>query len=87
MSTRGFPDLWKKLYELLGGQPGDAPIAANSFPTTTTPFPGLPSTVGWNRHFGLKQTEPVIERDYGRLSRDQLTVWDDAHPAPEVRGP
>jgi hypothetical protein len=37
-----------------------------------------------NRHFELGFTEPVIERDYEPLTREELTVWDAAHPAPEA---
>jgi hypothetical protein len=40
-----------------------------------------------NKHFNLGQKEPVIERDYQPLTRDQLTVWNDEHPAPKERGP
>ncbi|MFN8857004.1 MAG: acetylxylan esterase, partial [Planctomycetaceae bacterium] len=35
-----------------------------------------------NRHFKLGLKEPVIERDFDPLTRDQLTVWDAQHPAP-----
>src|SRR5207249_3918715 len=35
-----------------------------------------------NRHFKLGLREPVIERDYRRLTRDDLTVWDAEHPKP-----
>ena len=35
-----------------------------------------------NRHFKLGFKEPVIERDYGRLTRTELTVWDAQHPKP-----
>src|SRR6185503_7247839 len=30
---------------------------------------------------------PVIERDYEVLKRDQLTVWDEQHPAPKAADP
>jgi hypothetical protein len=40
-----------------------------------------------NRHFKLGQKEPVIERDYEPLKREQLTVWDDQHPAPKAADP
>jgi hypothetical protein len=39
---------------------------------------------GWlNRHLGLGHEEPVLERDFVPLSRDEATVWNAAHPAPE----
>jgi hypothetical protein len=37
-----------------------------------------------NRHFRLGQREPVIEQDYEPLSRAELTVWDNKHPAPKA---
>jgi hypothetical protein len=40
---------------------------------------------GWlNRHFKSGFKEPVVERDYQRLKRDELTVWDARHPAPRA---
>ena len=86
MSTKGFPDL-KKLYELLGAGNQVMLHRGEQFPHNYNAV-SRSAFYGWlNRHFGLKQTEPVIERDYGRLSRDQLTVWDDAHPAPKSGDP
>jgi hypothetical protein len=35
-----------------------------------------------NRHFGLGLKSPVLERDFDRLEKDDLTVWSDKHPAP-----
>jgi len=38
---------------------------------------------GWlNRHLGLGFDEPVLERDFVPLTRDEATVWTSAHPAP-----
>src|SRR5204863_6270916 len=36
-----------------------------------------------NKHFKLGLEEPVVEEDYDRLTRDEMTVWDTAHPKPE----
>jgi dienelactone hydrolase len=36
----------------------------------------------FNQHLKLGQTEPIIEQDYRRLSRSELSVWDAARPAP-----
>ena len=35
-----------------------------------------------NRRLRLGAPEPIVERDYRRLTRAELTVWDDQHPAP-----
>jgi dienelactone hydrolase len=37
-----------------------------------------------NRRFELGLPEPVIEDDFPRLTKAELTVWDDEHPAPET---
>ena len=40
---------------------------------------------GWlNRHLGLGQEEPVLERDFVPLTREEATVWTAAHPAPSA---
>ncbi len=33
-----------------------------------------------NRQLHLGATEPIVERDYRRLTRAELTVWDEQHP-------
>ncbi|MBL9174070.1 MAG: acetylxylan esterase [Verrucomicrobiales bacterium] len=86
MATKGFPEL-KKLYEQFGA--GDRVMLhrGEHFPHNYNAV-SRSAFYGWlNRHFHLNQTEPVIERDYVRLGRDQLTVWDDAHPAPKSGDP
>jgi hypothetical protein len=35
-----------------------------------------------NKHFKLGLEEPVVEEDYKRLTREEMTVWDDSHPKP-----
>lgn len=40
-----------------------------------------------NRHFKLGQQSPIVEKDYVPLLKEQLTVWDDAHPAPKSGDP
>jgi len=39
-----------------------------------------------NRHFELGEVSPVVERDYERIGRADLTVWDATHPAPKTTG-
>ena len=36
----------------------------------------------FNRVFGLKLPEPIVEADYQPLTRDELTVWTKDHPRP-----
>jgi len=86
MSTKGFPEL-KQLYTMLGAPDNVMLQRGEHFPhnynaVTRSAF------YGWvNRHFKLGLKEPVIERDYDPLTRDQLTVWDAEHPAPKAEDP
>jgi dienelactone hydrolase len=36
----------------------------------------------FNKHLKLGAAEPIQEKDYAPLSQEELTVWNDAHPAP-----
>jgi dienelactone hydrolase len=81
METKGFPDL-ARLYDMLGA-PGRVSLA--TFPQFGHNYNSVSRTVmyGWlNRHLGLGFEEPVLERDYEPLSREEASVWDGAHPAP-----
>jgi dienelactone hydrolase len=85
MATKGFPDL-KQLYTLLGASDNVLLQRGEHFPHNYNAV-SRSAFYGWlNRHFQLGFKEPVIERDYQRLSREQLTVWNDEHPKP-VGGP
>ena len=86
MSTKGFPDL-QKLYALHGAE-------GNVFLHRGEQFPHNYNAVSrdafynfLNKHFKLGLPSPVTERDYEPLSREQLTVWDNEHPAPKVSDP
>ena len=36
-----------------------------------------------NQHLDLKLPSPIVEEDYQLLSAEQLTVWNEEHPAPQ----
>lgn len=83
MSTKGFPEL-KQLYAFLGAPNNVVLQRGEHFPhnynaVSRTAFYNLV-----NQHFKLGLKTPVLERDYERLKRDQLTVWDGSHPAPKA---
>lgn len=86
MSTKGFPEL-KQLYTLLGA-PGNVLLKRGEhFPHNYNAV-SRSAFYGWvNKHFKLALKEPVVERDYQRLAREQLTVWDTEHPFPGPSGP
>jgi dienelactone hydrolase len=86
MSTKGFPEL-KKLYTMLGAPNNVMLKRGEHFPHNYNAVSRSAFYTWLNRHFKLGQKEPVIERDYEPLKREQLTVWDEQHPAPEAADP
>ncbi len=86
MSTKGFPDL-KRLYALLGASDNVMLKRGEQFPHNYNAVSRSAFYTWLNRHFKLGQIEPVIERDYAPLQRDELTVWEAQHPAPKAAAP
>ena len=83
MATKGFPEL-KQLYALLGAPNNVMLQHGEHFPHNYNAVSRM-AFYGWlNRHFKLGAKEPVIEKDYQRLTRDELSVWDAQHPAPKA---
>jgi dienelactone hydrolase len=83
MATKGFPEL-KQLYALLGAPDNVMLKRGEHFPHNYNAVSRSAFYTWLNRHFKLGQKEPVIERDYEPLKREQLTVWDDQHPTPKA---
>ncbi len=86
MSTKGFPDL-KDHYAMLGAPNNVMLHRGEHFPHNYNAVSRSGFYTWLNRHFRLGAKEPVIERDYEPLTREQLTVWDEAHPAPRASDP
>jgi dienelactone hydrolase len=86
MSTKGFPEL-KQLYTLLGAPNNVMLHRGEHFPHNYNAVSRSAFFTWLNHHFKLGAREPVIERDYEPLTRDQLTVWDEEHPAPKFDDP
>jgi hypothetical protein len=86
MSTKGFPEL-KRLYELLGAPNNVMLHRGEHFPHNYNAVSRSAFYTLLNRHFKLGFREPVVERDYEPLTREQLTVWDAQHPAPKANDP
>jgi hypothetical protein len=83
MSTKGFPEL-KQLYSLLGKPDNVMLQRGEHFPHNYNAVSRSAFYTWLNRHFKMGFPEPVIERDYDPLSREQLSVWDATHPAPKA---
>lgn len=81
MPTKGFPEL-KQLYQLLG-QPDWVMLKPLLHFGHNYNYVSRAAMYSWiNKHLKLGLPEPIVEPDFQRFTREQLSVWDDAHPAP-----
>jgi len=85
MSTKGFPEL-KEHYKFLGAPNNVMLHRAEHFPHNYNAVARSGFYTWVNKHFKLGFKEPVIERDYQPLPKEQLTVWNAEHPAPKESG-
>ena len=83
VATKGFPEL-QKLYALFGAKDEVMLSRGEQFPHNYNAVSRLAFYNWLNRHFKLGIAEPIAERDYDLLGREQLTVWDKKHPAPKA---
>ncbi len=86
MATKGFPDI-QDTYALLGAPKNVMLQRGEHFPHNYNAVSRSAFYTWLNKHFKLGQKEPVIERDYQPLTREQLTVWNAEHPVPKENGP
>jgi dienelactone hydrolase len=81
MSTKGFPEL-KQHYALVGA-PDNVMLKRGEHFGHNYNYVSRAAMYAWmNKHFHLGFKEPVVEEDYRRLSREEMSVWDDQHPRP-----
>ncbi|MDZ4780287.1 MAG: acetylxylan esterase [Planctomycetia bacterium] len=81
LETKGLPEL-KQLYGLLG-QPGKVSATIRlEFGHNYNAVSRQAMYHWFNTHLLLGYAEPIVEQDFQPLTRDELTVWDDAHPQP-----
>jgi len=86
MATKGFPDL-QKLYTTHGKKDNVFLLRGEHFPHNYNAVTRSAFYTFVNKHFKLGFPAPVIEQDYEPLTKEQLTVWDDKHPAPKAADP
>ncbi len=86
MSTKGFPEL-QKLYELYGKKDDVFLLRGEHFPHNYNAVTRSAFYTFLNKHFKLGYESPVIEDEFEPLPREQLTVWNESHPAPKETGP
>ena len=86
MFTKGFPEL-KELYNTLGAPKNVMLHRGEHFPHNYNAVSRSAFYTWLNQHFKLGHKEPVIEKDFEPLPREQLTVWTEHHPAPKSNDP
>jgi len=80
IETKGLPEL-KKIYALYGREEN---VAAKCFPQFPHNYNEVSREVMFSwmaKHFGLKEVG-VEQTDFWPLTRDEMTVFDEKHPAP-----
>ncbi|MFV1964779.1 MAG: acetylxylan esterase, partial [Pirellulaceae bacterium] len=82
METKGFPEL-KQLFRLLGREDNVMLISRTEFKHNYNAVCRAAMYAWFNRHLALGAAEPVRERDFKRLTQEEMTVWNDEHPEPE----
>ena len=82
MSTKGFPEL-KAHYKFMGAPDNVSLFNYTHFGHNYNYVSRASFFSFINKHFQMGLPEPVVEEDYKRLDRSQLTVYDAAHPRPE----
>ena len=86
LSTKGFPDLQQ--HYAMHTVPGNVMLHRGEHFQHNYNAVARSAFYTWvNRHFKLGQKEPVVERDYERLGKKDLTVWNDKHPMPAADDP
>jgi hypothetical protein len=81
MKSKGFPEL-QSLYSLMGA-PKNVELFSNTHFGHNYNYVSRSAFYNFvNKHFKLGLEEPVVEEDYRRLTRDEMTVWDVRHPQP-----
>lgn len=86
MATKGFPDL-QKIFTLYGKKDDVFLLRGEHFQHNYNAVTRSAFYTFLNKHFKLGQPSPVIEKDFEPLPREQLTVWNDQHPAPKAGDP
>jgi dienelactone hydrolase len=82
MPSKGFPEL--KQHFAMMGAPDHVMLKPLLHFGHNYNYVSRAAMYGWlNQHLGLGFKDPVVEEDYRRLSRSELSVWDENHPKPE----
>ena len=81
LHEKGYPEL-QQLYRVLG-QPENVYLAnLTQFPHNYNYATRAAMYEWFNTHLQLDCESPIVEQDFEPLSVDELTVWNEEHPAP-----
>ncbi|MBI5822078.1 MAG: acetylxylan esterase [Verrucomicrobia bacterium] len=86
MAVKGFPEL-QKLYAAYGKKDNVFLLRGEHFPHNYNAVTRSAFYTFLNKHFKLGFKSPVIETDFEPLPPEQLSVWNDKHPAPKAADP
>ncbi len=86
MATKGFPEL-QKLYAMYGKEKLVFLKRGEHFPHNYNAVTRSAFYTFLNQHFKLGFQSPVIETEFETLPPEQLSVWNDEHPAPKAADP
>ena len=81
MTAKGYPEL-RQLYDLLGAPKNVELFSFTHFGHNYNYVSRAAYYSFINKHFQLGLEEPVVEEDFRRLAREELTVWNAEHPQP-----
>lgn len=81
MPTKGFPEL-QQLYSLFEASDRLHLAAFLDHPHNYNYHSRLVMYRWMNKHLGLGHAEPIDERRFQPLSREEMTVWTEGHPKP-----
>jgi len=82
MSEQGFPELAQH-YSTLGAIQNVSHIAILQYPHNYNAVSRTAMYLWLHRHLNLGLSDPIVERSYRRLTRAELSVWDNQHAQPE----
>jgi len=82
MTTKGVPEL-QKLYQMLGS-PHNVMLKSLTHFGHNYNYVSRAAMYQWfNKHLKLGRQEPIVEEDYQRLTKEEMSVWDQEHPQPQ----
>jgi len=82
LAERGFPEL-KSHYTMLGATDNVSHTALLQYAHNYNAVSRTAMYQWVNQQFNMERAEPIAERPYERLTRDELSVWNDQHAQPE----